>query len=297
MLSSFKKVFLLLDAFTVEQPEWSLADLSRKVSIAKPTVHHIMATLLQGGWIDRDAETKKFRLGVRLWEKGWLAIKQLGVRDVARRFAEALMEECGETVRLGILDSIDPRWVLYIDRVESQHAVRAHMDGLTRAPSYSVATGKALLAHNPEIAKRVLAQPLRAYTAGTLTQAVALLKDLALTRERGYSVNQGEFRTDVVGIAAPIRNHEGRAIAAIGVSGPAYRLGPAIVRRTGPAVVATAREISKRMGYVQQGESNEIAAATRTRRIPLAGHGKRNGPGLSGAADRSLRGLRSRGRQ
>ena len=298
MLLSLKKVFLLLDAFTVEQPEWSLADLSRKMNMAKPTVHHIMATLLQGGWIDRDVETKKFRLGVRLWEKGWLAIRQIGVRDVARPFVQGLVEECGETVRLGILDSIDPRWLLYIDRVEShQHAVRAHMDDLTRSPSYCVATGKALLAHNPDVAKRVLAQPLRAYTPGTLTQPAALLKDLALTRERGYSINHGEFRTDVVGVAAPIYSHEGRAVAAVGISGPAYRLGPAVVRRIGPAVVATAREISKRMGYIQRGESNETAAATRTRRIPLAGHGKRNGPGLSGAADRSLRGLRSRGRQ
>lgn len=297
MLRSLKKVFLLLDAFTVEQPEWSLADLSRKMNMAKPTVHHIMVTLLQGGWIDRDAETKKFRLGVRLWEKGRLAIRQLGVRDVARSLVEALVEDCGETVRLGIFDSIDPRWLIYVDRVESQqHAVRAHMDDLTRSPSYCVATGKALLAHNPEIAKRVLAQPLRAYTARTLTQPAALLKDLALTRERGYSVNHCEFREDVVGAAAPILNHEGRAVAAIGISGPAYRLGPEVVRRIGPTVVSTAQEISKRMGHFQQGESNETASATPIRRIPLAGHGKRNGSRLSGAANRSLRGLRSRGR-
>jgi IclR family transcriptional regulator, KDG regulon repressor len=296
MLSSFKKVFLLLDAFTLEEPEWSLADLSRKVSMAKPTVHHIMLTLMQGGWIDREPETKKFRLGVRLWEKGWLAIRQLGVRQVARPYVQGLVEKCGETVRLGILDSVDPRWVLYIDRVESQHAVRADMEGLTRSPSYSVATGKALLAHNPDIAKRVLAQPLRPYTPGTLTQSAALLKDLALTRERGYSVNQSEFRTDVVGVAAPIRNHEGRAIAAIGLSGPAYRLGPAVVRRMGPTVAATALEISRRMGFTNQGDSHEIVPAARTRRLPVADHGKRGGTRLSNAAHRGSRGLRPRGR-
>jgi len=297
MLRSFKKVFLLLDVFTLKEPEWSLADLSRKVGIAKPTVHHIMVTLMEGGWIDREPETKKYRLGVRLWEKGWLAIRQLGVRDVARPFVESLAAKCGETARLGVLDSVDPRWVLYVDRVETQHAVRAEMDGLTRSPSYGVATGKALLAWNPELVKRVLAQPLRAYTTGTLTQTSALLKDLALTRERGYSVNQSEFRGDVVGIAAPIRNHEGRTIAAVGISGPAYRMGPAVVRRNGPIVVAAALEISKRMGSTHQGDTHGNATATHARRLAVAPNGRRDGAKLSVAADRGTRGLRARGRQ
>ena len=302
MLRSFRKVFLLLDAFTQQEPEWSLADLSRKARMAKPTVHHIMVTLMEGGWIDREPATKKYRLGVRLWEKGWLAIKQLGVRDVARPFIEELVARCGETARLSVLDSVDPRWVLYVDRVESQHAVRADIEGVTRSPSYSVATGKALLAWNPELVKRVLAQPLRAYTAGTLIQPAALLKDLALTRERGYSVNHSEYRGDVVGIAAPIRNHEGRTIAAIGVSGPAYRMGPAVARRIAPMVVSAALEISKRMGSMNTGETHGgdslgKLSATPARRFAMADAGRGAGARLSVAADRGARGLRGRGRQ
>lgn len=297
MLSSFRKVFLLLDAFTQEEPEWSLADLSRKVKIPKPTVHHIMATLLEGGWIDRNPDTKRFRLGVRLWEKGWLAINQLGVREVARPFVEGLVQECGETARLGILDVVDPRWVVYVDRVESQHPVRADMSGALRAPSYSVATGKALLAYHPELARRLASQPLKAHTSGTLTSPAALLRDLALTRERGYSVNHSEFRADVVGVAAPIHNHESNVIAALGISGPAYRLGPSVVRRLGPVVAAAAHKISQRLGHVPQGASDETVFAARVRRGPLAVAGKRSGARLSGAADRSARGVRSRGRQ
>lgn len=298
MLRSFKKVFLLLDAFTPEMPEWSLADLTRKVNIPKPTVHHIMMTLIEGGWIDRHPETKKFRLGARLWEKGWLAINQIGVRDVARPFVEALVQECGETVRLAILDTADPRWVIYVDRVESRHAVRADSNGAVRAPSYSVATGKAMLAHHGEIVKKMLARPLRSHTPGTLTDPAALLKDLALTRERGYSLNQSEFRTDVVGVAAAIRDHAGRAIAAVGISGPAYRLGAAVVRRIAPAVVSTAQEISRRMGFVNnQGGINETADPSHPRRLPFAANRRRRSAKLSDAADRGVRGLRPRGRQ
>ncbi|MGE5640242.1 MAG: IclR family transcriptional regulator [Clostridia bacterium] len=297
MLRSFEKVFTLLDAFTLEEPEWSLADLARKVQMAKPTVHHIMSTLIKGGWIDRDLESKKFRLGVKLWEKGSLAINHMGVRERARPFIEALCAKSGETVRLGILDNVDPRWVIYIDRVETQHAVRASVSGEVRSPSYSVATGKALLAHRPEVVRRLAAQSLRAYTKGTLTNVAALEKDLAATRERGYSVNQSEFRNDVVGIAAPIWGHEGQVIAAVGISMPAYRAAPATVRRLAATVVATAGEISKRMGYVPSGGTHEKTVPQDPRRVPGAARAVRRGPKLPVPAHRGDRGLRSRGRE
>jgi IclR family transcriptional regulator, KDG regulon repressor len=295
MLRSFEKVFTLLDAFTLEAPEWSLADLTRKVGMAKPTVHHIMSTLIKGGWIDRDPETKRFRLGVRLWEKGWLAINHMGVRECARPFMEALAEQSGETVRLGILDNVDPKWVLYVDRVESQHAVRAAVSAEVRSPSHSVATGKALLAWHPEVVERLAAQALRAYTKVTLTNSAALQKDLAATRERGYSVNQSEFRNDVVGIAAPIWGHEGRVIAAVGISGPAYRITPAVIKRLGATVAATAAEISKRMGHVSKGGTNEKPAAEASLRLPGAQRLARQRAELSGAPHRGRRRVRSRG--
>lgn len=297
MLRSLKKVFLLLDAFTIEAPEWTLADLSRRLEIPKPTVHHIMMTLMEGGWIDRNAETKRFRLGMRLWEKGCLAIRQVGLRDVARPFVEALVRECGETVRVCILDVVDPHWVIYIDCVEGRQAVRADNGGALRAPSYCVATGKAILAHNPAVVKRLLARPLRGYTHSTLTDADALTRDLALTRRRGFSLNQSEFRGDVVGIAAPIRNHEGRAVAAVGVSGPAYRLGPAAVRRIAPAVISTALEISRSTGYVN-GDAHEDFSPDPGRPLPVARNGRRGGSGgLPDAPDRNPRGLRAGRRQ
>lgn len=300
MLRSLKKVFLLIDAFTAEAPEWTLADLARHVDMPKPTVHHIMMTLLEGGWVDRHLETKKFRLGVRLWEKGSLAIKQMGLRDLARPHVETLVRECGETVRLGILDVVDPAWVIYIDRVEGRQTVRADNAGTVRAPSYCVATGKAMLAHNPDIVKRVFGRQLRGYTEHTLTKPAELDRDLALTRRRGYSLNRSEFHGEVVGIAAPIHNHEGRVVAAVGISAPAYRLGADVIKRIAPVVVATAGEISRSAGFVSQGGPYEafsqgvVGSVGIGRGIPAA---KRAGAKLSDPADRGARGVRPRGRQ
>jgi DNA-binding IclR family transcriptional regulator len=301
LLRSLKKVFLLIDAFTAEVPEWTLADLARHVDMPKPTVHHIMTTLLEGGWIDRHAESKKFRLGVRLWEKGSLAIRQMGLREIARPYVEALVQKCGETVRLGILDTADPGWVIYIDRVEGRQTVRADNAGTVRAPSYCVATGKAMLAHNPEIIDRVFARQMRGYTEHTLTKPAELDRDLALTRRRGYSLNRSEFHGEVVGIAAPIHNHEGRVVAAVGISAPAYRLGADVIKRIAPVVVATAGEISRSAGFVSQGGSNGTFTQGPVRRV---GNGrgdsaaaKRGSAGVPEPADRSARGVRARGRQ
>jgi DNA-binding IclR family transcriptional regulator len=252
MLRSLEKVFVLLDAFTPEAPEWSLADLSRHVGMAKPTVHHIMSTLIKGGWIERDPGTKRLRLGIRLWEKGWLAVSRLGVREVARPFLEALVDDCGETSRLSILDNVDPRWVIYMDRIESRHAVRAAPSVEVRSPSHCVATGKALLAYRPDVVKLLGTRPLRAYTNKTLTESSALQKDLATTRARGYSVSLSEFHSEVVGIAAAIWGHEGGVIAAVGISVPVYRMTATSIRKAGNTVMSTAAEISRRMGYVNR---------------------------------------------
>jgi DNA-binding IclR family transcriptional regulator len=301
VLRSLKKVFLLIDAFTAEAPEWTLADLARHVDMPKPTVHHIMTTLLEGGWIDRNLETKKFRLGVRLWEKGSLAIKQMGLRDIARPHVETLVRDCGETVRLGILDAADPGWVIYIDRVEGRQTVRADNAGTVRAPSYCVATGKAMLAHHPEALGRVFGRQMRGYTEHTLTRPADLDRDLALTRRRGYSLNRSEFHGEVVGIAAPIHNHEGRVVAAVGISAPAYRLGAEVIKRIAPVVVATAGEISRSAGFVSQGGSYDNLAQGAVRSVGIgrssAAAVKRGSAAVSEPADRSARGIRARRRQ
>lgn len=301
MLRSLKKVFLLIDAFTTEAPEWTLADLARRADMPKPTVHHIMTTLLEGGWIDRHPDSKKYRLGVRLWEKGSLAIAQMGLKDVARPHVETLVRECGETVRLGILDAGDPAWVIYIDRVEGRQTVRADNAGTIRAPSYCVATGKAMLAHNPELTRRIFERPLREYTEQTLTRPADLDRDLALTRRRGYSLNRSEFHGEVFGIAAPIHNHEGRVVAAIGISAPAYRLGAEGVKRIAPVVVATAEAISRSAGFVPKGGSHESFAQGAVRSVGLGRNGARpagrGGARLAEPANRSAGGVRARGRQ
>lgn len=266
MLTSLRKAFSIFDVFTLEAPEWGLADLSGKLRIPKPTLHHILTTLVEAGWVAQDPKTKRYRLGVRLWEKGWLAVNQLGLRELARPYVEALAETSQETVHLAILDVVDPGYVVYIDKIESQHPVRAYSMIGGRAPSYCVATGKAILAFNPDVAKRFLGTRLHAYTQFTVTDPNRLMRDLEAIQKRGFSINQGEYRDDVKGVAAPIRDHEGHVVSAVGISGPSYRLPAKLIQKIAPTVVVTAQEISTKMGFLERSERGD--SGLRLRRAP-----------------------------
>jgi DNA-binding IclR family transcriptional regulator len=249
MIASLRKAVTLLDVFTLEVPEWSLGELSAKAGMPKPTAHHILATLVDAGWVVQDAKTRRYRLGIRLWEKGWLAVNQLGLREVARPSVEALAAKSDESVHVGILDSVDPGYVVYIDKVESSQPVRAYSRIGGRAPAYCVATGKALLAHQPrEVIDRVAAS-LVPFTPRTITSAARLHDELARVRRDGVAINTGEWRETVCGVAAAIRDTAGVVVAAVGISGPAERLRPRTRRAIGPLVREAADRISRDLGF------------------------------------------------
>ncbi len=193
--------------------------------------------------------SKHYRLGVRLWELGCLVVQGLQLRDVPRQHISALSEITGETVHLSIIDPEDPAHVVYIDKIESEHPVRAYSIVGGRSPSYCVASGKAILAHRSDLSVAVLRRKLKAFTPATLTAAPLLRRELEAIRSRGYAMNKGEYRADVIGAAAPIRNHEGKVIAAVGISGPAYRMTRDFLARSIPIVIATGDRISRDLGY------------------------------------------------
>ena len=249
MLRSLNKALALLDAFTPEKAEWALGDLSRALGFPKPTVHHMLATLEHAGWVEQISENGKYRLGVRLWEKGWLAINHTPLRDLARLAAEGLAKRSQETIRLAVLDAIDPGFTVYIDQVDSSNPIRAHTRIGDRAPSHCVATGKALLAFMPAAVERLRSRQLPRFTARTITTHARLGAELDRARKQGFAINRKEYREDIVGVAAPIMSHEGHVVAAIGISGPAYRLSPSRITSLTPAVIEAASLISSRLGF------------------------------------------------
>ena len=224
-----------------------ITELSRQFGLAKGSISRLVATLVQQSFVTRDPETAKYRLSTRVWELGVGAVSQLDVRGIARPVMETLNAATQETVHLTVLTESDE--MVFLDKLDSTRAVRPNVELGATLPPYCVANGKAMLAFLPKArVDRVLRGKLRQFTNTTLTLKGELLAHLGTVRRLGYAVNRGEYRADVSGLAAPICDHTGLAVAALGVSVPSNRMTPELIRDLAPRVVASAREISSALG-------------------------------------------------
>jgi DNA-binding IclR family transcriptional regulator len=150
-------------------------------------------------------------------------------------------------VHLSILDGGE---VMYVDKIDSPEPVGAYTRMGGRAPAYCVATGKALLSAQPREALEPVLAELRPHSEFTITDPDRLLEELAAVRRQGYAFNRGEWRAGVRGIASVIYDAAQAPIAAVGVSGPSFRLDDeARCAELAAMVMKAARDISAYLGY------------------------------------------------
>jgi DNA-binding IclR family transcriptional regulator len=167
---------------------------------------------------------------------------------VAEPLLKALKEKFDETVHLTVLDNDE---VLYIECFESSKLLRPFQIIGYRAPLHCTAVGKAMMAFmcEQDIDLVIRTKGLKRFTKNTLTDKMSLLKDLEAVVARGYSVDSVEHEQGVRCIGAPVRNHEGQVFAAVSVTWPSQRLQLDRIPKFAKTVIATANEISQRLGY------------------------------------------------
>ncbi len=244
---SVRRAIRILEAFH-EGSSPTVTELSRTLKLPKSSVYELVSTLAAEGVVRKEASSNRYRLGLRLVELARAASRDLDVRQVAHPLIEKLRDDLNETVQLTVLDG---EQILYVDGCESSWQLRTFFEPGDRAPLYCTALGKAILANLPaRDSERILRRKgLRAFTSKTLTDPAVLRRELARTAARGYSIDDMEHEEGVRCVAAPIRDREGRAFASISVSGPAHRVSPSRDTEIARRVMATAEEISRRLGY------------------------------------------------
>ena len=246
-LSSVANSIRLLTSFSGEEDELGITTLATRLRLAKSTVHRLATTLTAAGFLEQ-SETGKYRLGVALFELGALVRRRMDVANEARPKLRELLEKTGETVQLGIVDHFS---VLYVYEMESRHAIRMAAAVGARAPLHCTAVGKVLLAFQPaEYVKQVISNGLKAHTANSVTKREALLAMLAEVAEREHAIDDEESEEGLRAIAAPVRNHTGNVIAALGVAAPVQRMTKRDMQTCVPSVIATAAAVSARLGYI-----------------------------------------------
>src|ERR1051326_4120984 len=247
-LSSVANSIRLLTSFSGAEDELGITALAGRLRLAKSTVHRLATTLTAARFLEQNAETGKYRLGLALFELGALVRRRMDVANEARPKLRELLEKTGETVQLGIVDHLS---VLYVYEMESRRAIRMAAAVGGRAPLHCTAVGKVLLAAQPQdYVRQVMDAGLTAYTPKTLTRREAVLAMLADVRSRDYATDDEESEIGLRGIASPVRNHTGAVIAAVGVAAPVQRMSKKEMQVCVPSVIETAAAVSARLGYV-----------------------------------------------
>lgn len=248
LIQSVQRAMRLLKAFDNGPAELGVMELSRRVSLHKSTVSRLLATLEHEGLLERIPETDKYRLGFLLVRLAGQVTHFSDLRSIAQPLLIELRERSGETIHLAVLDGDE---VVNIEQLNAPHLVREANWVGRRTPLHCVANGKALLAYlPPSTIARLLAAPLPRYTEHTLTDPTVLQDELTLIRERGYAQAIGEIEAGLNAVAAPIHNANGDVVAAVSISGPAYRVTSERLSEFGALVCATAQRISARLGFV-----------------------------------------------
>jgi DNA-binding IclR family transcriptional regulator len=253
-LSSVANSIRLLTSFSGQEDELGITTLASRLRLAKSTVHRLAATLASAGFLEQNSETGKYRLGVALFELGALVRRRMDVANEARPKLRELLEKTGETVQLGIVDHYS---VLYVYEMESPRAIRMAAAVGGRAPLHCTAVGKVLLAFQPaDYVKQVIERGLTAYTQKTITKRDAVLGMLEEIRLREHAIDDEESEGGLRAVAAPVRNHSGAVIAALGVAAPVQRMSKKTMHTCVPSVIETANAVSARLGYLQSRRSN-----------------------------------------
>jgi DNA-binding IclR family transcriptional regulator len=252
LVQTLERASLILDILGQSPQGISIKDLSDRMHLPKGTTHRLVSSLSYFGYVRQDQNTKNYFLGFKLVELGNMLLGQLDLRKEAELFLRNLAQRTKETVHLVILDGNE---IVYLDKLETE----PHTGGLrmasrvgSRNPAHSCAVGKALMAYLPAeaLARIVEEKGLPKRTGNTITDYNQLKEHMTLVRKQGYAVDDEENERGIRCVAAPIFNEAGKAVAAISVSGPAFRVTKKSVQeKLKKEVMETALRISQRLGF------------------------------------------------
>lgn len=253
IIKSLEKALRIIDCFSEKNYELSVSSLSKMTRIPPSSIQRNLNTFKKWEIVNQNEENSKYRLGLKLFELGSLVFSHIEPRRIALPHLEKLSRKTGETVHLVILDrnQWEGIYISKVDNVETMGLKLYTRVGM-RLLLHCTAVGKILLSglSAEELEEFFEKKNLDKRTEKTITDHQELRKHLEEVREKGYAVDEEENFLGIWCIGAPIRNHEEKVVAGISLSGPSSRMTKQkIYEEFIPLVVATAKTISKKLGY------------------------------------------------
>ncbi len=228
--------------------ECGVTEISKGVGLPKATVYRILTALSIHRFVEKNAETGRYRLSWGIFEVGNKVPGVIHLKSVARPEMARLCQVTHETVNLAVRDGVD---AVLIDKVDSDQLLRLDLEIGRREPLHATALGRVLLCEDTHESLLALfgGDTLRALTPRTVTTLSGLEASLAEVRARGYAVDNEEFAVNVRCVGAAIRDHAGHIVAAVSVSGPANQFSADVAQEAVSHVTGAAARISTALGF------------------------------------------------
>jgi IclR family transcriptional regulator, KDG regulon repressor len=248
-IQSVDRALKILTLFSHRHPALGVTEISQALGLSKGTVHGLIRTLLRQGFLQQDLPSRRYRLGLKIYELGIILAGSMEINQKAAGPINQLAKTTGLVCRLSIWDG--DSMVITSDASPRPRAVLPYQFG-PRVHAYCSAMGKAVLAFlDPKELKNYLDRTqLSAFTTSTITQKEALVAELEDTRKRGYAVDREEAVPGMVCLGAPVFHREGHVAGAISVSGSVARMLGDKMDGIAEELMKTAAEISRYMGHM-----------------------------------------------
>jgi len=247
-IQSLERAAALLEAVAASPDGIGLADLAGRVELHTSTAFHLTKTLLGLGFLSQDVQTKRYRIGSRVFMLAAGALTENALLVLGTPILERLSAATGEAAHLAVRSRHE---IALVARTAATGMLQmSERSGVSR-PAHATAIGKMLVAQmQPDERDRLLAAvPLTAFTPNTITDPDAFRRELDAVRLSGVAHDRAELDIDVRCIAVPVRDFAGRCVAAMGISGPVWRMGEAELAAKLAHLSAAAAELSAALGH------------------------------------------------
>lgn len=247
-VKSAKRTVDILALMTSRETRMTFTEISAALDLPRSSLHGLLTTLVESGWITYDSDRRTYGLGIRTLEAGNAYLRTDDLPSRARPFMERIRDALDETVQLSVLDG---RFNVYMAKCDGQQALVLASAVGRRLPAHATGVGKVLLADLDHAAlERLLSHvELERFTKNTLTDKAALYRRLQTIRDVGYGTDDEEYTIGVRCVAVPVRDQRGQVIAAMSVSVPVIRFDEESSARALALLLKGASELSAALGY------------------------------------------------
>jgi IclR family KDG regulon transcriptional repressor len=247
-IQSLERAFAILEEVAHRREGINLVDLSKAVGLHNSTTFHLVKTMVQLGYVSQARESKRYRVGSRLFTVAAGALEENAFLELATPVLEKLTRETGEAAHFAIRSGDE---IVVIARTAGIGALQLAVRAGAARPAHATALGKVLLSALPpqDLAQFLAGMEMRRYTPKTIVGREAFLRELEEVRKKGIAFDDGEFDAELRCVAVPVYDFAGRVAGAIGISGPIWRLSLQSLQDKAKQARVSAAELSTGLGF------------------------------------------------